>query len=99
MLIEKVGQDRNTELLDQDARYLAPTPARCFNIVAHKAKGSYLWDVNGDRYLDFTTGIGVNNIGHCHPAVVDATKKQIDELIHCSCVTHHQRSIQLAQKL
>ncbi|MBI4532658.1 MAG: aminotransferase class III-fold pyridoxal phosphate-dependent enzyme [Candidatus Melainabacteria bacterium] len=100
MVVDKVKQPNKTsELLARDACYLAPTPARCFEIVAERASGSYIWDVEGNRYLDFTMGIGVNNIGHCHPAVVQATQEQIEKLIHCSCVTHHKLSIELAEKL
>ncbi len=99
MVTAKVSRDLNAALLEKDARYLAPTPARCFDIVAEKAAGSYIWDVNGRRYLDFTMGIGVNNIGHCHPKVVEATQAQIEKLIHCSAVTHHRLNIELAEKL
>jgi len=97
--IQPGGQDPTSRLLERDARYLAPTPARCFEIVADRAKGSYIWDVKGDRYLDFTTGIGVNNVGHCHPRVVEAARAQIEKLIHCACVTHHELVIDLAEKL
>src|SRR4029453_18049587 len=99
MVVAKVTEDLNTHLLEKDARYLAPAPARCFDIVAEKAAGSCIWDVNGRRFLDFTMGIGVNNIGHCHPRVVEATRAQIEKLIHCSAVTHHRLNIELAEKL
>ena len=99
MVVAKVAADLNTRLLEKDARYLAPAPARCFDIVAEQAAGAYIWDVNGRRYLDFTMGIGVNNIGHCHPRVVEATRAQIEKLIHCSAVTHHRLNIELAAKL
>lgn len=100
MAVDKVKQqDKTKELLARDERYLAPTAARCFEIVAERAAGSYIWDVDGNQYLDFTMGIGVNNIGHCHPAVVQAAQAQMEKLIHCSCVTHHKLSIELAEKL
>lgn len=99
MVAESLGIDKNEALLRKDERYLAVTPARSFPIVAERASGSYIWDVNGERYLDFTMGIGVNNIGHCHSRVVEAAKAQIEKLIHCSCVTHHKLSIDLAEKL
>ncbi len=50
------------------------------NIV--KAKGSKMWDANGKEYIDLIAGISVCNIGHCHPAVVEAIKKQADEYLH-----------------
>ncbi len=91
--------DKNKELMAKDARWVAPCNSRAFDVVASRGKGSYLWDVNGTKYLDFTSGIAVNNIGHCHPKVVEATRKQIEELIHCSMVTSHERVIELSEKI
>ncbi len=51
------------------------------DIVADHAEGVYIYDSNGREYMDFTSGIGVTNTGHCHPAVVDAIKKQSESLI------------------
>lgn len=99
MAVERVTEDLNEQLLEKDARYLAPTPARCFDVVAERAAGTYLWDVNGRRYLDFTMGIGVNNIGHCHPRVIEAARAQMTKLIHCASVTHHRLNIELAERL
>lgn len=47
-----------------------------------KGEGTYVWDHNGRRYLDFTSGIGVTNTGHCHPKVVAAIHEQADLLLH-----------------
>lgn len=91
--------DRNVEMLERYKAHVAPTNARAFDIVAHRGHGSYLWDVDGERYLDFTSGIAVNNVGHCHPAVVSAVKKQIEQLLHTSMVTCHMPLIELAEKL
>lgn len=85
--------------LERDARYLAPTYHRCFDIVAERAEGTYLYDVEGTQYLDFTMGIAVNNVGHCHPSVVKAAKEQVEKLIHCSAVTRHTMNIKLAEKI
>lgn len=87
------------EWLERDARYLTPTYHRCFPIVTERAKGSYLYDVEGNEYLDFTMGIAVNNVGHCHPNVVKAVQEQVSKLIHCSAVTRHTMNIQLAEKI
>ena len=45
-------------------------------------KGIYVWDVNGERYADFTSGIAVVNTGHCHPRVVEAIQEQAAKIIH-----------------
>ena len=52
----------------------------CLNIV--KAKGSRMWDADGKEYLDLIAGISVCNIGHCHPAVVQAIKDQAEKYLH-----------------
>ncbi len=54
------------------------------NIAPTKGKGSWLFDENGDRYLDFIAGIATNSLGHAHPALVKAIQEQAAELIHCS---------------
>jgi 4-aminobutyrate aminotransferase len=97
--MEAVQTDKNAELMGSYKEYVAPTNARAFDIVATRGQGSYLWDANGDRYLDFTSGIAVNNVGHCHPDVVSAIQKQVEQLIHVSMVTAHEPIIDLAKKL
>ena len=52
----------------------------CLNIV--KASGSNMWDAAGKEYIDLIAGISVCNIGHCHPAVIDAIKNQVDDYMH-----------------
>ena len=52
----------------------------CLNIV--KAAGSKMWDADGKEYIDLIAGISVCNIGHRHPAVIEAIKKQIDDYLH-----------------
>jgi acetylornithine/N-succinyldiaminopimelate aminotransferase len=47
-----------------------------------KASGSTLWDVNGKKYIDLIAGISVCNVGHCHPKVIEAIKKQVDQYMH-----------------
>lgn len=47
-----------------------------------KAKGIYIFDVNGKKYMDLIAGIGVSNVGHCHPAVVETVKKQAETYMH-----------------
>lgn len=91
--------DKNLEYLKLDDEHVNPVLHRSARIVAEKAKGSYIYDMNGDAYLDFSTGIAVNNVGHCHPAVVAAVQKQVAELMHTSVVTHHKGYIELCKKL
>jgi 4-aminobutyrate aminotransferase/(S)-3-amino-2-methylpropionate transaminase len=64
------------------------------------ARGAMLRDVEGREYIDFAGGIGVMNIGHCHPKVVAAIKEQAEKLIHsCFLVNPYESAVNLAQKL
>lgn len=92
-------QAKTKEYLELDRKYVNPVLARQAPIVAERGEGSYLIDVDGDKYLDFTTGIAVNNIGHCHPKVVEAVQKQVAKLMHTSVCTHHTSYIELCQKI
>jgi 4-aminobutyrate aminotransferase / (S)-3-amino-2-methylpropionate transaminase / 5-aminovalerate transaminase len=69
-------------------------------IFAARAEGAVLEDVDGNRYLDFAGGIGVLNVGHRAPRVVEAIRKQLDEFIHtCFSVAPYSKYVELAEKL
>ena len=68
-------------------------------IVLARGEGSYLWDAEGKRYLDLIAGIATCALGHCHPAVTAAVKKQLDTLWHVSNVFYSEPQIQLADRL
>jgi 4-aminobutyrate aminotransferase len=93
------NSDMAQHYLDLDALFVNQVLHRYTKIVAARGKGSYIYDVGGDAYLDFAGGIAVNSIGHCHPKVVEAIQKQASELIHTSVITYHTRYIELAEKL
>lgn len=69
--------------LDKEKRYLIPTYKRQ-PIAVSRAQGAYLWDTRGKRYLDFFSGVGVNVLGHRHPAVVAAVQRQLRRHLHVS---------------
>lgn len=72
----------------------------CGSVIADRAKNAEIWDVEGRRYIDFVGGIGVLNVGHCHPKVVEAAKAQIDRMMHPSFqVTPYTPYIELAERL
>lgn len=87
------------DLLAKDEEYLASALYRVFHVVAEKGEGPYIYSTDGVKFLDLTCGIGVTQLGHCHPEVTKAAKDQIDKLMHISCVTHHTENIKLAEKL
>lgn len=62
--------------MGQPLDLLAPVWSHLTNIQPARAEGIYLYDEEGTRYIDFTSGIGVVNTGHCHPKVVSAIQQQ-----------------------
>src|SRR6202161_1054790 len=69
-------------------------------IFAARAEGSVLEDVDGNRFIDFAGGIGVVNVGHRAPSVVEAIRKQLDAFVHtCFSVAPYGKYIELAEKL
>ena len=74
--------------------------ARWYPLVARRAYGVWVEDVDGNIYLDFNSGIGVTNTGHCHPKVVEAIKRQAEQFIHYSLTDFlYEQPVLLAEKL
>lgn len=69
------------------------------DITFKKGKGTKLWDEKGNEYLDFVSGVAVNCLGHCHPIILDALKKQSEDLIHISNLYYNKPQNDLAKKL
>ena len=84
--------------MEKADKYIMRTYGR-YPLVPVKGEGCYLWDADGNKYLDFLAGVAVNNLGHCHPAVSAALAKQAHELIHCSNYYHIPQQIELAELL
>jgi acetylornithine/N-succinyldiaminopimelate aminotransferase len=81
-----------------EADFLLPTYDR-HRVLFTRGEGVYLWDENGKRYLDFLSGIGVNALGHRHPAVRRVIRQQADRLIHISNLFFHEYQSELAKQL
>ncbi|MBP6506924.1 MAG: aspartate aminotransferase family protein [Opitutaceae bacterium] len=64
-----------------------------------RGKGAQVWDDAGNSYLDFTSGIAVSSLGHCHPHWVNAIQRQAGELIHTSNLFRHPNQGELARRL
>jgi 4-aminobutyrate aminotransferase len=84
------------------ARYhdvVAPVLPAYFDVIADRAEGSWVWDVEGRRYLDLGSGIAVTNTGHGHPRVLDAIHRQVERLLHTSVVLKHQPYIEASEAI
>lgn len=85
-------------VMELESQYLLQNYAR-YPIVIHRGKGCHVYDVNGARYLDFISGIGVNALGHAHPRIVKVIRDQAALLMHCSNLYYHEFQGPLAKKL
>jgi len=86
-------------LLARDAQVVSPSYPRDYPFVMSHGKGAEVWDVDGNRFLDFAAGIAVCSTGHAHPAVVQAIKDAADRFLHISSDYWHEGQIRLAERL
>jgi 4-aminobutyrate aminotransferase len=86
-------------LLARDQPVTTPSYPRDYPFVMAKGRGAQVWDVDGNRFLDFMSGIGVCSTGHAHPQVVQAVKDAADEFLHISSDYWHERLTRLAEKI
>src|SRR5579871_1977208 len=85
-------------IMDLERDYLLQNYAR-YPLVVARGKGCHVYDIEGRRYLDFITGIGVNALGHAHPRIVKVIRDQAALLVHTSNLYYHEYQGPLAKKL
>jgi len=86
-------------LIARDRAVTTPSYPRDYPFVMAKGRGAEVWDVDGNRFLDFMSGIGVCSTGHAHPQVVQAIKEAADDFLHISSDYWHERMTRLAERL
>jgi 4-aminobutyrate aminotransferase/(S)-3-amino-2-methylpropionate transaminase len=90
----------NTNLQDRKNKVIARGQGNLYPVYVDHAKNSEVWDVEGNRFIDFGAGIAVCNTGHSHPKVVAAAKAQLDKFSHtCIMVNPYEVGVELAEKL
>lgn len=87
------------EIIERDKRTISPSYPRGYPFVMDHGIGTYVWDVDGNRFLDFSAGIAVVSTGHCNPVVVKAIQQQAEKFIHISSDYYHEKWVELAEKL
>ncbi len=88
------------EYLKKDSKYISPSYTRVYPLVVEKGKGSWIWDVDGNKYLDMNAGVAVCATGHAHPEILKTVKEQTEKLIHYSGTDfYYTPEIDLAEKL
>ena len=91
---------KNTDLQNRKTKVVARGQGNVYPVYVDHAKNSEVWDVEGNRFIDFGSGIAVCNTGHSHPKVVEAAKAQLDKFSHtCIMVNPYEVGVELAEKL
>src|SRR6201997_5903570 len=86
-------------ILARDAEVVSPSYPREHPFVMSHGRGVEVWDVDGNRFLDFAAGIAVCSTGHSHPQVVQAIKDAADRFLHISSDYWHERMTRLAERI
>jgi 4-aminobutyrate aminotransferase / (S)-3-amino-2-methylpropionate transaminase / 5-aminovalerate transaminase len=94
------SKSRSEHILELREQHVSRGVLTAHSVVVDRAEGTELWDVDGKRYLDFVGGIGVLNVGHNHPRVVEAVRRQVGRVSHaCFQVAAYEPYVSLAKKL
>jgi len=86
-------------LVERDQKVISNSYPRDYPFVMDHGKGSYLWDVDGNKFIDLMSGIAVNSTGHSHPEVVKAIQEQAEKFLHISSDFYHDSMVTFAEKL
>lgn len=86
------------EIMGLERNYLLQNYSR-YPLVLHRGKGCYVYDLEGNRYLDFISGIGVNSLGYAHPRILKVMRQQVGLLLHTSNLYYHEYQGRLAERL
>ena len=81
---------KSRALIERDARVVSPSYPRDYPFVMSHGRGTEVWDVDGNRFLDFAAGIAVCATGHAHPRVVEAVQEAADKFLHISSDYWHE---------
>ena len=90
----------NAELLKRREAAVPRGLAQLAPVFVERAQGALVWDVEGNEFIDFCGGIGVINVGHNHPHVVEAIKRQADKFLHtCFHIVMYEEYVRLAERI
>ncbi|MGE5222462.1 MAG: acetyl ornithine aminotransferase family protein [Omnitrophica WOR_2 bacterium] len=86
-------------IIARDKVVISPSYPRGYPFVMDHGKGTHVWDVDDNHFLDFAAGIAVTSTGHSHPKVVRAIQEQAEKFIHISSDFYHEKWVELGEKL
>jgi 4-aminobutyrate aminotransferase len=85
-------------IIERDQAVISPSYVRGYPFVMSHGQGCDVWDVDGNRFLDFAAGIAVTSTGHSHPQVVRAIQQQAEQFLHISSDFYHSGWVELGEK-
>ena len=83
----------NAEVIENGDKYLYGNHVR-MPLSIERGEGAYVFDKDGNKYLDFIGGIAVNGLGHCHPAIVKCLEERAHTILHCSNYFYNEPAVQ-----
>jgi len=86
-------------IIERDEKFISPSYPRGYPFVMDHGKGTQVWDVDGNCFLDFAAGIAVASTGHSNPKVVRAIQEQAEKFIHISSDFYHETWVNLGERL
>jgi 4-aminobutyrate aminotransferase len=86
-------------IIERDQEVISPSYSRAYPFVMDHGRGIEVWDVDGNRFLDFAAGIAVVSTGYSHPKVVKAVQEQAEKFLHISSDFYHESWVQLGEEL
>src|SRR6202167_5315358 len=86
-------------LIARDAAVVSPSYPRDYPFVISHGRGAEVWDVDGNRFIDFAAGIAVCSTGHSHPAVVAAVQEAATRFLHISSDYWHEGQVRVAEAI
>jgi 4-aminobutyrate aminotransferase len=95
----KIPGPKARSLIERDNKVISPSYPRGYPFVMERGRGVEVWDVDGNRFLDFAAGIAVVATGHSHPKVVQAIQEQAEKFIHISSDFYHEKWVELAEAI
>lgn len=84
-------------LIERDRHVVSPSYVRDYEFVMSHGRGAEVWDVDGNRFVDFAAGIAVCSTGHCHPQVVQAVQKAAEQFLHISSDYWHEGQVRVGE--
>ena len=98
-LLTALPGPKSLAMIERDSAVVSPSYPRDYPFVMSHGKGAEVWDVDGNRFIDFASGIAVCSTGHSHPQVVEAVKNAADKFLHISSDYWHEEQVRLAETL